>query len=157
MAVGRDFVDTFISLYREIHEQLRQEVAGADPPLLTRELAPGTNSISTLVIHVLGSEGDVVRVVRGLASDRDRTAEFTMRIADPDELLHRIDAADRLLMEIGPGITDEDLTTLRTRPNAIRHSEPRPGLFLLLASYGHAREHLAHLELTKQLAQTGRE
>ena len=39
----------------------------------------------------------------------------------------------------------------RVRPSAVRNRAPRTGLFWLLNSYGHAREHLAQLQLTEQL------
>lgn len=82
---------------------------------------------------------------------RNRASEFSARVEDPEELLSRIAALDQLLEESGPQITDEDLATLRVRPSAVRDRTPRSGLFWLLNSYGHAREHLAHLQLTKQL------
>lgn len=70
---------------------------------------------------------------------------------DPEELLSRIHDTDRLLEELGPQITDEDLATRRVRPSAVRNRTPRTGMFWLVNSYGHAREHLAQLQLTKQL------
>ena len=45
----------------------------------------------------------------------------------------------------------EDLATRRVRPSAVRNRTPRTGMFWLVNSYGHAREHLAQLQLTKQL------
>jgi hypothetical protein len=63
----------------------------------------------------------------------------------------RLSATDRLLEELGLRITNEDLATLRVRPSAVRNRAPRTGLFWLLDSYGHAREHLAQLRSTKQL------
>jgi hypothetical protein len=151
MSEDEGVVENFIGLYRQIHDQLREEVSDLDPGALTRVLGPDTNSISTLVVHLLGSEAEVLRVVRGLPSDRNRTAEFSIGIEDRQELLSRIDGADQLLREIGPEITEEDLATPRVRPGAVRNRAPRSGLFWLMNSYGHAREHLGHLQLTKQL------
>jgi len=65
--------------------------------------------------------------------------------------LRRIDATDRLLRELGPQITDDDLAALRVRPSAVRDKGPRTGLYWLVHNYGHAREHVAQLQLTKQL------
>jgi hypothetical protein len=148
-AEQRAFNQTFVFLYQEIHNQLQDEVSDLGEAL-TWVPGPDTNSISTLVIHLLGSEAEVLRIVRGLPSDRDRSAEFTAKVTDADELVRRIAAADRLLWELGPEITEEDLTTSRVRPSALSN-EPRTGLYWLLNSYGHAREHLAQLQLTKQL------
>jgi hypothetical protein len=145
------FVQAFLTLYGQVHEELREEVTVLDQGSLIRTLGPETNSISTLVVHLLGSEAEVLRIVRGLPSDRDRPSEFTAGIADRKDLLARIDAADRLLQELGSQLTAEDLEALRERPSSHRNHGPRTGLFWLMNSYGHAREHLAHLELTRQL------
>jgi hypothetical protein len=48
---------------------------------------------------------------------------------------------------MAPRITAEDLAA--ERPRADR--PPETGLHWLLTNYGHAREHLAHIQLTKQL------
>jgi hypothetical protein len=144
------FNDTFVSLYGDIHDQLRKEISDLGEPALTWIPGPDTNSISTLVIHLLGSEAEVLRTVRGLASDRDRSAEFTANVRDAEELQGRIGATDRLLEELGAQISQKDLDTARVRPSALDRT-PRTGLYWLLNSYGHAREHLAQLQLTKQL------
>jgi hypothetical protein len=146
-----EFAATLVSVYRQVHEELRNEVSGLDEAALRWVPGPDTNSISTIVVHLLGSEAEVLQIVRGLPTDRDRASEFSARVEDPAELLSRIDALDVLLGETGPQITDEDLATLRVRPSAVRNRTPQTGLFWLLNSYGHAREHLAHLQLTKQL------
>jgi hypothetical protein len=145
------FAESLVTLYRQIHDQLREEVSGLRPQALTWVPGPDTSSISTLVVHLLGSESEVLQIVRGLPSDRNRASEFSARVDDPEELLTRIRDTDRLLQELGPQITNEDLATLRVRPSAVRDRTPRTGLFWLLNSYGHAREHLAQLQLTKQL------
>jgi hypothetical protein len=151
MTEAEAFVQAFLTLHGQVHEQLREEVNALDQGSLTRTLGPETNSISTLVVHLLGSEAEVLRIVRGLPSDRDRPSEFTAHVDDREDLLARIDAADRLLRELGSQLTAEDLETLRERPSSHRNPGSRTGLFWLMNSYGHAREHLAHLELTRQL------
>jgi hypothetical protein len=151
VAEPEGFATTFVSLYRQIHDQLRDEVSGLNRQALGWVPGPDTNSISTIVVHLLGSETEVLQIVRGLPSDRDRPSEFSAQLKDLQELLSRIEATDRLLEELGPQITDEDLATRRVRPSAVRNRTPKTGLFWLLNSYGHAREHLAHLQLTKQL------
>ena len=145
------FTTTFVSLYREIHDQLREEISELDTEALGRLPGPETNSISTIVVHLLGSETEVLQIVGGLPSDRDRPSEFSAQAESPEQLLRRIEATDRLLEELGTQFSDEDLATRRVRPSAVRNRTAKTGLFWLLNSYGHAREHLAHLQLTKQL------
>lgn len=151
MAEPEGFAATFVSLYRQLHDELRNEVSDLNKSAMSWAPGPDTNSIATLVVHLLGSETEVLQIVRGLPADRDRASEFSAPVEDPQELLSRIDATDLLLEELGLQVTDEDLATLRVRPDAVRNRMPRTGLFWLLNNYGHAREHLAHLQLTNQL------
>ena len=145
------FAGTFVSLYRQIHDELRREVSGLGAAALDWRPGPNTSSISTLVVHILGSETEVLQVVRGLPSYRDRASEFSGLVTDSKELLNQIHATDQLVEELGCEITEEELAMLRVRPSAVMNKTPRTGLFWLLNSYGHAREHLAQLRLTKQL------
>lgn len=141
-------VATITGLYHDVHEQLREAVAGAGAQALYWTPGPDTNSMGTLVVHMLESECEMLHSVRGLPAPRMRDAEFAPRSHTCDDLLSRIAAADRDLDELCAGITAGDLQDLRTRPNK---PAAQSGLFWLLRNYGHAREHLAHLQLTKQL------
>ena len=138
---------TVIDLYRAVHAKMREEVRGMDAEALNWAPAAETNSIAALVVHTLGSEAEVLRTVRSVSGERDRDAEFLVRAPDADDLVRRLDAADALLAELGGGITADDLVTKRHRGERT----PETGLFWLVSNYGHAREHLAHLQLTKQL------
>jgi DinB superfamily len=153
VAEPEGFADTFVSLYQQIHDQLRDEVSGLNELALSWVPGPDTSPIFTLVVHLLGSETEVLQIVRGLPSDRDRASEFSAQVGGQEELMSRIQATDQLLGALGPQISDEDLAALRVQPSAVRNRAPRTGLFWLLNSYGHAREHLAQLQLTKQLFQ----
>jgi hypothetical protein len=137
--------------YRQVHQRMRAELERCEPALLHLTPAPETSSIAVLVLHTLGSEGDVLRAVAGRPSSRDRSTEFNVSAADVDRTgLHaRLAEADRLLDELRPLITAERLAMTIERP-------PRPsrsGLGWLIENHGHAREHLAHLELTRQFLQ----
>jgi hypothetical protein len=87
----------------------------------------------------------VIHAVRSVAAERDRDAEFKSE-AEAADLLALLDEADRGL-ELLDSITAADLTELHPRGDR----PPRPGLDWLMSNYGHAREHLAQIELTKQL------
>ena len=142
-------VSTIFDGYREVHNSFREELATLDPALLHQTPAPETNSIAVLIHHTLGSEAQVVRLVAGAPAPRDREAEFRITSADIDiaRLRAEIDAADALLDELGPRIGAERLTTVIERDGRT----PRTGLTWLVVNYGHAREHLAHLQLTRQV------
>ena len=69
-------ISTTLDLFRDVYRNLDAEVQGLSDDELTWTPAPDTNSIAVLVVHTIGSAEEVVRVVRGMSSDRDRDAEF---------------------------------------------------------------------------------
>jgi DinB family protein len=132
--------------FRDIHLQLRKVTADLDRAALNWKPHPQANSIAVLVTHTLGSEREMLAAVRGIRVERDRPSEFRVE-ADALELAALIDRADADLDEHAIAITAEDLTADRPRGDR----PPRPGIEWLLTNYGHAREHLAQIELTRQL------
>jgi len=134
------------TLFHELHEKLREQVRGLDPGTLNWRPLPKANSIAVLVTHSVGSELEMIRSVRSIATTRDRESEFKAE-SDSSRLLEMIDAADREMDESIAALTPADLTELRPRGDR----PPRPGIEWLISNYGHAREHLAQIELTKQL------
>lgn len=139
-------------LYKAVHAQLREEVRGMDEAALNWSPGDETNSIAALVVHTLGSEAEVLRSVRGVPGERDREAEFRARATTGDELIRRLDEADAYLDEMAAAMTAEDLAALRPRGDR----PPQTGLHWFVSSYGHAREHLGHIQLTKQVYPGGR-
>lgn len=140
-------VSTVLDLFRTVYRSLDEEVAGLDTDALNWTPAPETNSIAVLVVHTIGSAEEVLRIVRGLPNERDRDAEFVPNDLSPAALREWIAAAIAFFDEVGAGITADDLAATRPRPNR----GPQTGMHWLLHNYGHAREHLAHIQLTKQV------
>jgi hypothetical protein len=134
------------ALYRDVHDNLRDQVRGMDAGTLNWKPLPLANSVAVLIVHTLGSEREMIRAVRSLPTERDRESEFRAE-AESAALLALLDQADADLDEHLVAVTAADLTELRPRGDR----PPRPGLEWLLSNYGHAREHLAQVELTKQL------
>ncbi len=133
--------------FKDVHAKLRDEVRGMDREELNWTPGPETNSAAVLVTHTLGSEMEMIRIVANAPNERDRAAEFRTDAATADDMLSLLDEADALLDELGPTITAEDLADPRPR----RDNPPAPCLRWLMTNYGHAREHLAHVQLTRQL------
>jgi len=50
---------TLIDLYRSVHRQLREEIDDLEEEALNWTLGPNTNSIGTLVVHLLSSETEM--------------------------------------------------------------------------------------------------
>lgn len=142
---ARTIASTIGTLYRAVHDQMREHVRGMDHGTLNWKPLPLANSVAVLIVHTLGSEREVIHAVRSVTAERDRDAEFKAE-AESEDLLALLDEADRGL-ELLDSITATDLAELHPRGDR----PPRPGLDWLLSNYGHAREHLAQIELTKQL------
>lgn len=132
-----------------MHEGFRAQVRDLDREALNWRPVPGANSIAVLINHTVGSEREMIRAVRALATERDREAEFKVE-ADANQLLAQLDRADSEMDEHLAALTAADLTELRPRGDR----PPRLGIDWLISNYGHSREHLAQVELTKQLYTT---
>ncbi|MFN8591003.1 MAG: DinB family protein [Thermomicrobiales bacterium] len=136
--------------FKVVHQQLRDEVRGLSIDELNWKPASDTNSIAALVVHTLGSEAEVLRVAANVTGSRDRDAEFLVTADNAEELIRQIDHADAYIDDLAARITADDLAALRERGGRA----PQTSLHWLLTNYGHAREHLAHIQLTKQLYAT---
>lgn len=132
--------------FHMVHSQLRDEVRGCSPEELNWKPAPETNSIAVLVVHTLGSEAEVLRVSANVPGERDRPAEFRVTGLDANQLLKEIDEADSYLEAMAPRITTDGLFAMRPRGDR----PAQTSLHWLVTNYGHAREHLAHIQLTRQ-------
>jgi hypothetical protein len=132
--------------FHEVHDKFREIVGGLDREALNWKPHREANSIAVLVTHTLGSEREMLAAVCGVKVERDRPSEFQAE-ADGQQLDALIDRADAHLDEHAGALTAEDLTAEHPRGDR----PPRPGLDWLVTNYGHAREHLAQVELTRQL------
>jgi DinB superfamily len=146
VAGARKVADTVGSLFRGVHQDVRERITGLDEEALNWQPLAEANSIAVLVVHTLGSEREMIRAVRRLPTQRDRPAEFKAQATAAD-LQALLEQADREMAEHASALTADDLTELRPRGDR----PPRPGLEWLLTNYGHAREHLAQIDLTRQL------
>ncbi len=145
-AGAKAVADTVGRLFHEVHHGIREQVEGADRDRLNWKPHPEANSVAVLVVHTLGSEREMIRAVRLISTERDRPAEFKAE-AEAADLLALLDRADRELDEHVGALTAADLTEMRPRGDG----PPKPGLEWLVSNYGHAREHLAQIQLTRQL------
>jgi hypothetical protein len=145
-AGAKTVATTVGALFHSVHEEMRKQVRGLDHGTINWKPLPLANSIAVLIVHTLGSEREMIRAVRKLATDRDRDAEFKAEL-DADDLIALLDQTDRELDEHLQTLTTADLTEMRPRGDR----PPKLGLEWLVSNYGHAREHLAQIELTKQL------
>ena len=145
-AGAKTVATTVGALFHSVHEEMRKQVRGLDHGTINWKPLPLANSIAVLIVHTLGSEREMIRAVRKLATERDRDAEFKAEL-EADDLIALLDQTDREVDEHLAALTAADLTEMRPRGDR----PPKLGLEWLVSNYGHAREHLAQIELTKQL------
>jgi hypothetical protein len=144
------FVRDIIDLHRMVHDRLREEIAGLDGPALNWTPGPDTSAIGTIITHALGAEAEMLRNLLDIPTSRDRDSEFTIPTHTQAALETRLAAADADWADLAPRLDATALRTVRPRPNK---PDPQSGLFWLMRNYGHMREHLAQIGLTKQLYQ----
>ena len=133
--------------YKGAHKRFRELIVGLSRDQLNWAPHPEANSIAVLIVHTLGSERWNLRAVRGLDNPRDRDAEFEAETSAED-LIQRLDEADADLADHVAAIDSQLLSRLVPMPDG----SEQPAVYLLLANTGHAREHVAQAELTRQLA-----
>ncbi len=142
----------YLALFHQVHAQLRDELSDLDDDALNWIPTPGANSIATIVIHLVGSEAETLRCVAGVTSERDRDAEFTAATLTKRDVLELLDGADELIAELEPCIDQTRLAAEFALPS-LPADDVRPGLSWLVGNYGHAREHVGQIQLTRQLSQ----
>ena len=101
-----------VALFRQLHDELRSLIETCDQPALDFVPCDAANSISTIVTHLLGSETESLKTAAGIVCDRDRDEEFRRGPQSAAALLAQLIAADRLLDELAPALTDEQLTRI---------------------------------------------
>lgn len=141
---------TVTSLFRQMHDQLRTELGGLTDAAINWTPTSGANSIATIITHLVGSEAETFRSVAGVECERDRDAEFVARPMTLGQVLVLLDGADELMSELEPLIDSNHLEAVIALPT-LPEDEVRSGLMWLIGNYGHAREHVGQIQVTKQL------
>ena len=147
VAAARNMLDTCVA-------GMRSAIEGASADALNwRPAGEETNSIGILAVHAMTSSRTWLNVAVGAPEpERDRDAEFRTQVRDPAELLATF---DRLAGECRAALaTDDDIDWGAPRtPNRRPGSAPETitAGWTLLHALEHLREHVAHLQLTRQL------
>jgi uncharacterized damage-inducible protein DinB len=134
---------------------MRPAIEGASTEALNWHPAgDGTNSLAVLAVHVMNSTRMWLSVATGATlPERDRDSEFVASTSGAADLLAFVDryAADcRALLDRAENVDW----------NAMRQTHPRPrpgashevtGAYALVHCFGHLREHVGQMMLTRQL------
>jgi hypothetical protein len=140
----------FCSAVHQVHGQVREEFGDLDDDGLNWVPIARANSIAIIMTHLVGSEAETLRCVAGISRERDRDAEFSHQAKDKADVLAVPDDADGLLTDVTPLIDQARLETMLSLPTRPADEEGS-GLTWLVGSYGHAREHVGQIQMTKQL------
>ncbi len=142
------YIHDVAALHRAAHKQLREEIADLDTDALNWMPGPDTSSIGTILVHALGAEAEMLRNLLNIPTRRDRDSEFITTVHRREALQQLIDGAEADWDALASRLTAVELRTQIPRPNK---PIPESGLFWLVRNHGHLREHLAQVQLTKQL------
>ena len=145
-----DVAPTVLRLFRQIHDQVREEIKGLDDGGLNWVPTHGANSVATIVTHMVGSEAETLHCLAGVVYQRDRDGEFSRSAQGVRDVLAELDRADALIIELAERIDHRRLRAVFPLPT-LPKDERRSGLTWLVGNYGHAREHVGQIQLTKQL------
>jgi hypothetical protein len=140
-------VKTALENLEDTRNAYRDTIRGMDKEALNWRPGPDTNSAAALIVHIAGSQGALISAIRRVPFQRDRDAEFRATAESDTELLAKLDEMEKLLNELAPQITAEDLSEMRERSDGRTNT----GLFWLFHNVSHQREHLGHIQLTKQM------
>jgi uncharacterized damage-inducible protein DinB len=130
---------------KSLLEGLPQEALDWRPIEGEGELA--TNSLTAMVVHLVGSETYWMKeVIAGKKIVRDRDAEFVTKGLSVAELQAKLGATGKVTMEILPGLTERHLEEGRKWRD--RQVSVRWGILHVIEHYA---QHLGHMQLTRQL------
>lgn len=142
------YIHDIVDLHRTAHTRLREQIAGLDAAALNWVPAPDANSIGTIVVHTLGAEAEILRTVLAIPTQRVRAEEFAEREYQLADLERLLDAAEADWNELAVRLDEAALRAVVTHP---QRKIDQTGLYWLVRNFGHMSEHLAHVELTRQL------
>jgi uncharacterized damage-inducible protein DinB len=133
---------------------MRPAIEGVSADALNwRPAGEETNSIGILAVHAMTSTRTWLSVAVGAPEpERDRDAEFRTQVQDSADLLATF---DRLAGECRAVLATEEEVDWGAERAPTRHPGSAPKTitagWTLLHALDHLREHVAHLQLTRQL------
>jgi uncharacterized damage-inducible protein DinB len=141
--------EDFYKLLEELHENIKDQIAGLAQDELDWSPGQGINSIAVLAVHIAGSErfwiGDTIMRE---PSGRDREAEFVTSGKSEQALVDLLDASLGYI-EGAFGKLDVDvLEEMRISPRDGREISVARTIAHVIE---HTALHLGHIQITKQL------
>jgi len=145
-------VHAYLTDLGELRDQVKSLLEGLPPQALDWRPIEGegelaTNSLTAMVVHLVGSETYWMKeVIGGKKIVRDRDAEFVTKGLSVSELQTTIVATAKMTVEILSILTEkplEEVRKWRDRSVSVR--------WCILHVIEHYAQHLGHMQLTRQL------
>lgn len=146
--VNSFYVDYLLSL-QEIHDDIRNAIQGLLPEELDWSPGTGMNSLTVMVVHLMGAErywiGDVIL---GESSGRDRDSEFMVRGLSEADLVSRLGEIETYIRKALETLSLQELREKRISPRNGR--EVTVG-WALCHALKHTALHGGQIQLTRQM------
>ncbi|MEP7136354.1 MAG: DinB family protein [Chloroflexota bacterium] len=100
---------------QELHSHVEKALEGLSPEALDWSPKPEVNSITTLVVHITGSERFLFgEIIAGQPFGRDRDSEFRAKDIAPNILIQRLSDSSAYIESVLEPLTLADMETKRT-------------------------------------------
>jgi uncharacterized damage-inducible protein DinB len=143
------FFDDLLDRFHELHADLARAINGLPAEALDWVPGPEMNSISILVVHLVGAESYWIGAVAlGEPTDRVREEEFAVKGLGTDELKRRLTAAELYARNALARFSLPDLEAIRKSP---RNEKTFSVGWCLAHALEHTALHLGQIQLTRQL------
>jgi uncharacterized damage-inducible protein DinB len=151
--------DPLLDAARELTDEsiagIREAIQGASADALNWRPGDDTNTIAVLTVHALHSTRWWLSVATDApAPERDRPSEFEARASSAEELVALVDSMAEDCRSLLVARTF-DPGASRTSRTTYGPPETVTAAWALLHAVEHLREHVAHLQLTRQLWDLG--
>jgi uncharacterized damage-inducible protein DinB len=149
--------ESYLTMLDDLRGQVRDLITGLPPEALNWQPIAGseehaTNSLAILATHIAGAEHYWIgEVVGRLPASRDRDAEFASQATRDNELIRRLEGAERETRQVLSALGAADLAEVREA-----RGRPVPVRWCILHVIDHTALHLGHMQLTYQLWAGGR-
>ncbi len=132
---------------QELHNDVAKTIEGLPLEALDWSPKPGVNSITVLIVHLIGSQHFLFgEVIGGQDIHRDRDAEFLAKGLTPDALVQRLNDSLKYIEVALERLTLADLE----RKCMFRTREVTLG-WVIGHSLKHTATHLGHIQVMRDL------
>jgi uncharacterized damage-inducible protein DinB len=143
------FFNNYLNNLQELHDEIRNAVKELPPNALDWIYGPEMNSLSVLVVHLIGAErywiGDVIV---GEPSGRDRGSEFAVKGLSEQGLVQKLVEIETYLQNALETMSLQELEAERISP---RNGREVTVAWALCHALKHTALHVGHIQISRQM------